>query len=126
MNVPTADNSWKSIYNHLKSNGYSVFSPGQHVGKCESLYVVLAKAPTTKRYCVEDRLYDILIYIPLNDYSTIEDALQHLKFTMNKLFPFVQMYEDSSEPYLDKDVAAYMTSIMYRAPQVSNFNNDII
>lgn len=113
--------NWQTIYKHLKSNGFDVYSLGQHKGECKSPYIVLRNNGTTINGSVADRRYEILFYVPVSQYSSIEDYVKSVKKCMQKLFPAVRLKVDESTHYLDNDVNAYMTSVEYTAPHVADY-----
>ena len=113
--------NWQTIYKHLKSNDFDVYSLGQHKGECKSPYIVLRNNGTTINGSVADRRYEILFYVPVSQYSSIEDYVESVKKCMQKLFPAVRLKVDESTHYLDNDVNAYMTSVEYTAPHVADY-----
>lgn len=113
--------SWKELYDFLKSKGYDVYSLGQHKGNCDSPYLVLRNNGSNLVYNVTDRQYEILIYYPADKYSEMEEFVDGVKLSMAELLPTVSMVDDETPHYLDDDVKAYMTSIIYRAPRVAKY-----
>lgn len=112
---------YKSIYRHLTSGGYDVYSMGQHRGECKTPYLVLKNRGSDLVYSVADRLYEILMYYPADRYSEFEDYIAGVKHHMAGLFPHVKMASDESEHYLDDDKKAYMSFILYRAPKIARY-----
>ena len=113
--------NFKSLYNHLKTSGFDVYSMGQHKGECKEPYLVLKARGSDLRYSVSDRLYEILMYYPASKYSAFPDYIDTVKEAMRPLFPHCRMASDESEHYLDDDKKAYMSSLLYRAPVVAHY-----
>ncbi len=114
--------SWKEIYEFLKENGFNVYSIGQHKGLCLSPYIVLRNNGNTYKYSNTVTEYELLIYMPLDQYSKFEEHIQEVTSIMNKLFPLIKLTYGPSEHYLDEDVQGYMTSITYQSKSKNNIN----
>lgn len=116
---------WKDIYEHLKSNGFDVYSLAQRKGICKSPYLVLRNNGSNKDGSTTTTAYEILVYVPVNQYSFMEDYIEEVQDCMQKLFPAVQVEDGQnvSLHYLDDDVQAYMCSLPYVAPHIkTNIN----
>lgn len=113
--------NWKTLYHYLKSAGFDVYSIGQHKGVCESPYIVLRNNGTNIVDSVADRHYEIMMYVPVDRYSEMEDFVESVKLNMSKLWPHVLLYEDEAPHYLDDEKKAYMTSLIYRVPKVARY-----
>lgn len=116
---------WKDIYEHLKSNGFDVYSLAQRKGICKSPYLVLRNNGSNKDGSTTTTAYEILVYVPVNQYSYMEDYIEEVQDCMQKLFPAVQVEDGQNESlhYLDEDVQAYMCSLPYIAVKVkTNIN----
>ena len=112
---------FKYIYEHLKESGYDVYSMGQHKGLATAPYIVLKSLGATPVNSASDRQYELLLYMPEDRYSTMEDFCESVKMTMEQIRPQVVMYEDETEHYLDPDKKAYMTSLVYRSPRLVSY-----
>lgn len=113
--------NWQEIYKHLKSKGFDVYSLGQHKGLCTSPYIVLRNNGSITQYGVADRRYEILMYVPFDKYSQMEEFTESVKDAMSELFPHVKLADDEQPHYPDDDVNGYMTSIIYSAPKVARY-----
>lgn len=116
---------WKDIYEHLKNNGFDVYSLSQRKGICKSPYLVLRNNGSNKDGSTTTTEYEILVYVPVRQYSYMEDYIEEVQDCMQKLFPAVQVEDGQSESlhYLDDDVQAYMCSLPYIVVKVkTNIN----
>lgn len=109
-------NKWGDIYKHLKSNGFSVFSPGQHEGECVSRYVVvkISDAPQVSGFSSVSQQYDLLLYIPKDEYSELEDFIASVKQCMKGLRPVIMPVVYQTPSFYDEDVKGHMVNIRYR------------
>jgi len=107
---------WSDIFNHLKTSGFSVYSPGTKSGECTSPYIVVRSAGITQVETVSSNraLYDILVYIPKNRYSAMEPYLDSVKEAMDGLFPMIRPTHTQTTPYFDDAIKAWMVSIQYQ------------
>lgn len=112
---------FKHIYTHLKNAGFDVYSMGQHKGFATSPYIVVKSLGAKPVQSASDRQYELLLYMPEAQYSGMEDFADSVKQSMERLRPQVIMYEDETEHYLDPDVKAYMTSLIYRSPRLVKY-----
>ena len=107
---------WQNIYTHLKSEGFDVYSPGQHQGECTAPYVVVKDAGLNRvsDFSSTRTLYDIMCYVPADKFSTLEPFVQKVKESMDKMYPMiVPMYYETGS-FLDDTVKGHMISIQYR------------
>lgn len=114
--------SWKTIYLHLRDSGYDTYPIGGHKGVCNSPYVVLRDNGAMLRQSLTGREYELLLYYPAGRYAEFEDYISGVKRTMNTLFPTLRLVDDEQPHYLDDDVKAYMTSLIYECYQQCNIN----
>ena len=101
---------WADIYRHLKSEGFDVYSPGQHKGECLSPYVVIKDAGVTQlgQFSSNRHLYDLLCYVPEAQFSKLEPFVDSVEKSMSKLSPVVKsahyrtpsFYEDSNKSHM--------------------------
>lgn len=104
---------YEHIFNVLKKK-YDVYSPAQHKGQCLSPYLVLKHNGVTpyENYTSERYLWDILIYIPFDAYSTLEDFAKDVRKTiLSELYPMLRIVNVMSVPFYDDTIKAYMVSI---------------
>lgn len=108
---------WQKIYNHLKSRGIDVYSPGQHQGECTSPYTVVKTAGSNQLldYSSTQPLYDVMCYVPEEFYSRLEPYVETVKGFMKELYPMIVPMEFETASFLDDTVKGHMISIQYRA-----------
>lgn len=114
--------NWKGIYMHLTDSGYDTYPIGGHKGECHSPYIVLRDNGAMIRQSLTCREYELLIYYPVGQYAGFEDYISGVKRTMNALFPTLRLVDDEQPHYLDDDVKAYMTSLIYECYRLCNIN----
>lgn len=107
---------WKFIFNHLTKNGIDVYSPNTYIGECKNKYVVLKKNGSNKHpeFSTNIDIYTILIYIPENQYSILDDYVQEIKEVMKKLNPMIKSHGLETGSYYDENKKAHTMSIDYR------------
>lgn len=111
------DNRWQDLYMFLKSKGFDVYSPGQHVGECKSPYVVVRYDGTTQITNASSHwdLYAVMCYVPQNQYSKLETLTTEVRIAMEELRPmFLKFYEQTSMSAYDEAARAHYTSTEYR------------
>lgn len=110
---------WQDIYMHLKTSGISVYSPGQHQGYCTSPYVVVKDAGSSRFDNISSMrvLYDVLCYVPKDEFSTLEPFIAQVKGVMSGLYPMIIPMDFQTPSFLDDTVKAYMVAIQYRNAQ---------
>lgn len=106
---------WSDIFDHLKANGYSVYPPAQKTGECKSKYVVVRGAGVNPVGVVSSTraIYDIMLYVPYNKYSSIEPEVASLKQIMKGLFPMIRPTGNETPPFPDDAVKGFMVSVEY-------------
>lgn len=108
---------WQRLYKILTENGWAVFAPGQHTGFCAEPYIVLRLAGSQDIDGISSYfdLYELLLYVPYGQYSTVETAQKALKALLCRYRPAVAVYDDFDYTFNDDDVKGYQSSITYRA-----------
>ncbi|MBU5268893.1 hypothetical protein ACQX0N_11845 [Clostridium tepidum] len=106
---------WQKIYLHLKKLGYEVYSPGQKRDKCTDSYVVIKEGGT---YALNSnvngyKLFDIIIYHPMSNYSSMEFYVENIKQAM-KAIGELRPTGNETPSIVDDKVEAYTTSIEYQ------------
>ncbi len=114
--------NWKRIYDHISSGGYDVYPIGGHKGACKTPYIVLRDNGAVLSQSLTGREYELLLYYPMDRYAEFEDYISGVKRAMNALFPVLRLAEDEQPHYLDDNVEAYMTSLIYVCYQQHNIN----
>lgn len=115
INSTTPQSVWKKIYLHLAKLGCEVYSPGQKRDKCEKSYVVIRENGTNAMVgnVAGYKLFDIIIYHPIDNYSTMEPYVESVK---NALKDISELRPTGNEtpPIIDDEVKAYTTSVLYQ------------
>ena len=107
---------WETIFEHLKKDGFDVYSPGTKRGECLSPYIVVKNNGSSAHtsFSTDVDLYTIMCYVPKMKYSTLEPMLQKVKGCMKELAPMVIPYGQQTPSYYDDDVKAHMVNIEYK------------
>lgn len=111
-----AETRLKDMYDCLKKAGFSVYFPTQKAGECNSPYVVIRDAGTVQYQDFSTVLttYELLCYVPKNQYSQLEVFSQQVKRAMKSLWPMIVPTRYQTPPFFDDTVNAHMTAIQYR------------
>lgn len=107
---------WKLLYDTLVKAGYDVYAPGKHSGECAKKYIVVSigNQDSINGTTSISALYDIMLYMPMDKYSEIEEEMEKIKEAMKSLYPMLISTKFQTPPYLDDAVKGFMTSIQYR------------
>lgn len=107
---------WQNIYKHLKSKGFEVYSPGQHMGDCTSPYVVIKDAGFSQlmEFSSGQALYDLMCYVPQQQFSTLEDFVAQVEEAMKGLYPAIISMDYRTPSFLDDTIKGHMISTQYR------------
>ena len=103
------------IYKHLKSNGFDVYSIGQHRGICSSPYIVIKENGESEiaGTSLTNNIVELLIYYPVGTYSKLDEYKQSTLYAM-KLLKGIRRVVEPMPTIIDDDKKAYMTSFSYR------------
>lgn len=106
---------WKDISNFLTSAGYDVYSPAQHEGECTSRYIVLKVGTFTGVAGISSAryVYDLMVYVPKDEYSQLEEFVEEVKKTMKGMEPMIKPSNTQTGSYYDDSVKGHMISIQY-------------
>ena len=106
----------QNIYKHLKTSGLDVYSPGQHQGECTSPYVVQKYAGLNplSNFSSSQALYDVMCYVPKDQFSTLEPYVEKVKKAMTGLYPAIIPVYFQTASFLDDTVKGHMISVQYR------------
>jgi hypothetical protein len=117
---------YKQIRQVLDEAGWKIFSPGTHVGQVHEPYLVVihegevATDSTEYTYQSIDRVgsyssayYEILLYIPGDQYSISEDLELKLKKDMLQCLPEVKPTGQVQAPVWNDQVSGWQISIQY-------------
>lgn len=109
-----AETRYEDLYLHLKNHGMDVYPPQYKTGECTSPYIVINGAGVLRfdGYSSTQHLYDIMLYVPKNQYTSIEILMDQIRDWMKELPMFKPTYNETA-PYYDDTVKGYMTSIQY-------------
>ena len=110
-----SDNRWGDIYQHLKKNGIDVYAPAQHKGECLSRYVVVKVGTVNShsQFSTTINQYDLMLYVPQNEYSLLENFIAQIKGLMKGLEPMIRPMNFQTASYYDDGVKGHMVSIQY-------------
>lgn len=111
-----AESRWQDIFLHLQREGFDVYPPGEKVGECQSEYVVVKNNGGSKlpRFSTNSDLYTVMCYVPKNKYSTLENFVQRVKNSMDKLKPMILSQGNQTPSYFDDSYKAHMVSMGYK------------
>ncbi|EPY6467518.1 hypothetical protein ACWO2F_001952 [Clostridium sporogenes] len=115
INNTVPETLWQKVYLYLKKLGYDVYAPGQKRNKCTENYVVIkengvhALIGNISGY----KLFDIIVYNPMDQYSTMEFYVENLKEALKKIED-LRPTGNETPSIIDYDVQAYTTSIEYQ------------
>jgi len=106
----------QDIYKHLKADGFDVYFPAQHQGECTKPYIVIRDATTSKylNYSSTITYYDLMCYIPKEEFSTIEEFVNSVKESMKGLVPMIKPTYNETQSYYDDSVKGHMISVQYK------------
>ena len=107
---------WYDIFMHLKECGYDVYSPGNKEGECKKPYIVVKDAGSSKTPSMSSSiaLFDILLYMPRNQYSRLEPFVKGVEEVMDGLWPMIRPAHFRTTAFYDDSVKAWMVSIQYK------------
>lgn len=111
-----SNNRWADIFRHLESKGFDVYPPSRHKGECISRYIVLKVDQSMRvgNFSSVSQSYDIMLYIPNDEYSQLEDFIADFKAAMKELEPMIMPEYYQTPSYYDESVNGHMVSIRYR------------
>lgn len=117
-----SESRWQDIYKHLTKEGFDVYSPGQHEGECTSPYVVVkdAGASPLGNFSSTQNLYDIMCYVPKDNFSQLEPFVQRLEMAMVKMYPTIRPVHFKTASFYDDTVKGHMISVQYINYKKSN------
>lgn len=106
---------WQKIYLNLTKLGYEVYSPGQKRDKCQKSYVVIKENGVVAMVgnVAGYKLFDIIIYHPMDTYSTMESYVENIKEAI-KLIDELRPTGNETPPIIDSEVQGYTTSVTYQ------------
>mgnify|MGYP003369504319 CR=1 FL=1 len=107
---------WEQVYLFLKEKGFSIFSPGQKIGKCTEPYIVLKYDGAVQHmtYSTDDDIYTILCYVPKLKYSLLDGLIQSVRKAMKEFHPQLIITGNVSGSVYEEEIEAHVSSIEYR------------
>lgn len=110
-----SESRWQDIYKHLVKEGFDAYSPGQHEGECITPYVVIKDAGATQygNFSSTRNLYDIMCYVPKEQFSQLEPFVQKLQVAMIKMYPVIRPTHYKTPSFYDDTVKGHMISVQY-------------
>ena len=115
INNSTPQTVWQKIYLHLAKLGYEVYSAGQKRDLCKESYVVIKEGGVVAMVgnVAGYKLFDIIIYHPMANYSTMEPYTENIKDALKSIDELRPTGNET--PYIiDSEVQAYTTSVIYQ------------
>ena len=103
------------IYKHLKSEGFDVYSIGQHEGICSSPYIVVkenGESEIAGTSLINDTV-ELLMYYPIGRYSELANYKKRILNVM-KYQRGIRRVIEAMPTIIDDDKKAYMTSFTYK------------
>jgi len=115
INDAIAQTLWQKIYLYLKKLGYEVYSAGQKRDKCQTSYVVIKENGIVAMIgnIAGYKLFDIIIYHPMDIYSTMEPYVENIKKAIKDIDE-LRPTGNETPPIIDSEVQAYTTSVTYQ------------
>lgn len=109
------ESRWQDIYEHLTEKGFSVYSPGQHQGECLSPYVVVKDMGGSRfgDFTSMRHLYDLMCYVPQDNFSELEPFVQKVKTAMLSLYPMIRPAHFETPSFYDDTNRSHMISVQY-------------
>ena len=106
----------QDIYLHLKKKGFDVYFPAQKLGECTKPYVVVKDATTSKVAGISSTItyYDVLCYVPGNQFSTLDPFVDSVDKAMAELQPMIRPTYVRTQSFYDQAIEAHMISIQYK------------
>lgn len=106
---------WQKIFLHLTKLGYEAYAPGQKRDKCQNSYVVIKENGTTAMVgnVAGYKIFDIIIYHPTGNYSTMELYAENIKQTLTAIDE-LRPTGNETPAIIDSEVEAYTKSVTYQ------------
>ena len=100
----------------LKGVGLDVYSPAQKAGECTTPYVVVRDASTTQfnNFSSTVTYFDVLCYVPQQEFSTLELFVRQVKDAMRGLVPMIKPTHTETASFYDDAIKGHMISVQYR------------
>lgn len=110
-----ADTRWKDIFEKLAEHNINVYSPNRKAGECTFPYVVVKNAGRVSSMSISSSqdLYDLMCYVPKDNYSDLESFVTEVETAMDELFPMIRPMNFRTASYYDDTVKAHMISTQF-------------
>ena len=103
------------IFKHLKKNKIKVHSPTQATGTCKEPYTVIKAAGSDKLFGIStaQHHYDLMCYVPQDEYTTLEPYVDKVEKLMKELEPMIKPTNFRTPSFFDETVKAHMISTQF-------------
>lgn len=107
----------KRIFNHLKSQDFDVYFPGQHKGDCTAPYVVIRPTGSSQfgEFSSDIVNYDLLVYVPQEKFTLLASEVSRLKEAMKLLYPMLRESHMEVPGFSDDTNKSHMWSVQYHS-----------
>ncbi len=111
-----SETRWSDIFLHLKKAGFAVYAPSEKEGECKKPYIVVKGAGVSKAASVSSSvaLFDVMVYLPKNQYSKVESFVRDVENALDGLWPMIRPTHFQTAPFYDENVKGWMVSIQYQ------------
>lgn len=110
-------NVWEIVVSELNKNGINAYPPATKQGQCKEKYVVVKSGGSTRAntYSSRRNIYNIFLYVPKNEYSTLLDFQAEVEEVMAKepIYPMLMPTGNSENDYYDDNIDAHLRIISY-------------
>ena len=111
-------NVWEIVQETLIDAGIDTYPPSTKHGDCKEPYVVLKDAGSSPVVgkSSEYHYYEIMCYVPMNSYHTLNDFVERCKAVMREdpIFPMLVPTGVQTPSFFDDSFNAHMISVQYR------------
>ena len=108
---------WELAMDAFNETDIEIYPPATKNGECKSKYIVVKTAGSTQlsNYSTEQHFYNILLYVPQNEYDELEEFKNEVVKAINeKLFPLLMPTGQEQPDFFDDSYKAHVISIQYR------------
>lgn len=104
------------IYKHLSECGIEVYYPAQKKGECTAPYTVIKDAGTAQIAGLSSTqtIYDVMCYVPKEQFTFLEQYVHQVKEAMRKLQPMIMPTFIETASFYDDTVKGHMISMQYK------------
>lgn len=107
---------WKVIYDRLQQAGLNPYQPGKYQGLCRERYCVVknqAQNAYFNRRGLGYRLLDIILFVPLDDYTAMQDYVDEVKVALCEITG-LRATGTETPTVIDDKTEAYTASVEYQ------------